>query len=127
MSALQKIPNIRAFFDILPERERPLTKMTKKFNAYMGDGGNFTFVLIVSNGKYYIGATKRNPIDKEAGNVGLRVAAIRAFRDMNGEDPGYNRQRPESKKAAKMASNYAFVDKVFDRMHERLESLRPHQ
>jgi len=106
MNALQKLPDEGALVGLLSIREQQAYKPVK-FDAYMGTAGNFTVVLIEKGKERFIGVAKRNPGDKDNGSTGLQIAGTRAYRAMRGfaqDSQGYSRQRPVSKKEAKMAA-----------------------
>ncbi len=42
--------------------------------------GNFTTALVRAGNKLYVGTAKRNPTDRQADNIGNKVARVRAFR-----------------------------------------------
>lgn len=107
------------FVKCLPERERPLGS-SLAFPAGLTflaeeDLGNFSVVVIRSRtGHLFAGVSKRNPCDRRS-EVGLCVAAVRALRALQGRDPGYCRQRPVSKREAKMISAHDRVINALDR------------
>jgi hypothetical protein len=93
-----------AFIGCLPVRERPKdVKSDYKVFSDMSDLGNFSVVVIQTKSGLFAGVSKRNPTDKPS-ETGVCVAAVRAWRSFQDKDPGYNRQRPVSKKEAKYAS-----------------------
>lgn len=113
------------FFLHIPARERCSATVTFKAmgitGAFYGYAGNFTVVLLersIGPGKF-IGVAKRNPVDIYKGEVALDIACVRALRALNNEDPGYERQRPVSKREAKMASNIACLTEVFNAVAEK--------
>lgn len=104
------------FNELIPERDKWLIPDPADFDAYVEHVGNFTVVLIVGKNFYAwaVGVSKRNPCDKDSFDIGISIAAIRALKTFRGKDPGYSRQRPVSKKDAKVASNVAFAEKLID-------------
>jgi hypothetical protein len=99
------------FCELLPYRLAgwELVKRSK-FSAFGGTLGNFTVIIVKNKVGIYAGVSKRNPQDKDSNNTGLRIAAVRAWRSVCGEDPGYERQRPVSKREAKYHSAIALVE-----------------
>jgi hypothetical protein len=75
-------------------------------------------ILLTKDGKAYAGVSKRNPIDGPRIETGLDIACTRAYLAITGAEPGYNRQRPVSKRAAKLASNTACLEALFDGLAE---------
>jgi len=107
------------FIKLIPERDRSLfSNVDKDFNVYCSKEGNFCVVLMEACQRTlkYVGVAKRNPCDKDCSDTGMRIAAIRALKLFVGKDPGYSRQRPVSKKGARVASRVAYMDKVFDKL-----------
>lgn len=118
MSALKRIQKEGDLIALLPARERNGKGRPCKFEAWTGTAGNFTFVLIENQGGKYIGVSKRNPVDKDAGTTGLQIAVVRAYRSMKGlpdEDVGYCRQRPVTRKQARVASARDLILNAYER------------
>lgn len=107
------------FINILPERERR-GFLDIGFKAYVEKVGNFTVVAINQAGRMYCGVSKRNPTDLES-DTGERVASVRAFRAMRGQDQGYNRQRPVSKRDARRAAARDMVRNALERDRDFLD------
>lgn len=99
------------FFQCLPEREKNVSD--KSFEVFHGEFGNFNVVVIQTKGGLFAGVAKRNPSDKPS-EAGECIAAVRAWRDYQGKDGGYSRQRPVTKAEAKRISLEAHLDKVLD-------------
>jgi hypothetical protein len=105
--------SVEGFRKLLPDREVGnlfrVSPIIKNFTAFKETLGNFTIVVVKVDKGMFAGVSKRNPVDVDANGTGLRIAAVRAWRSMWGEDPGYLRQRPVSKRDAKLASNVSFA------------------
>lgn len=98
------------FVALLPERERDLARVSthETFSEFLG---NFTVVVIRGTFNSWAGVSKRNPIDSD-NCAGLRIAAVRAWRNRVERDPGYSRQRLVTKREAKRASMNDIIDNV---------------
>ena len=105
------------FYLHIPDRAR-MGRSFKDYGierAYWGDLGNYTVVVLrTKGGEVFAGVAKRNPVDNFSYDVGLDIAAVRAWRAVRNENPGYDRQHPVSKRAAKLASNINCLEAVFD-------------
>jgi hypothetical protein len=109
---LRKVDKIK-FLECIPSRESNFSAPTG-FDVFTEDCGNFTVVVVSSkNLGMAVGVAKRNPSDIPS-EAGFCIAAVRAWRDFSGKDPGYSRQRPVSKREAKLISVANRVEKVLD-------------
>lgn len=114
--------SIANFFDCLPVRERKET-MPTGMKVFTGNLGNFTVVVVQEKkGGLFAGVAKRNPSDRPS-NAGFCIAAVRAWRDYQGKDAGYDRQHSISKAKAKKISIDAHVNRVIDEVLEGLDDL----
>jgi hypothetical protein len=96
------------FAGCLPERECD-DFLNKNFKVYADANlGNFSVVVIQAREGMFAGVSKRNPTDKPS-DAGVCIAAIRAWRAYRGNVPGYQRQRPVSKRESKYAALRAFL------------------
>ena len=82
---------------------------------YVLERGNFSLVTVIvvyhNNPeivKLFTAASKRCPSDAK-NDTGLRVAADRVWKEMNGIDPGYGRKRPTSKKKSRLDAAKALI------------------
>ena len=106
------------FFDLLPPREvfkRHVIQSEFRADVYIGEFGNFTSILIDAQKGLFGGVAKRNPGDCP-GDAGICIAAVRAFRDFCGVDPGYSRQHPISNRKARKIAIQVALNEVFDEL-----------
>jgi hypothetical protein len=102
------------FAGCLPARECT-DALNKGFKVFAdSELGNFTVVVIQAKDGLFAGVSKRNPSDKPS-ETGVCVASVRAWRSFQGRDSGYNRQRPVSKKEAKLAAIRDILTNAYDR------------
>lgn len=68
--------------EVVPKRDQnpEVLKKLRKAKQFLIKDKNFTIVVIQSNGYLAAGASKRNPTDLSNGQIGERIAAIRAYR-----------------------------------------------
>ena len=112
-NALAKLPDEGNIYSCLPERYQKNWKSGLKFDAFYGAIGNFTIVIIEKGKERFVGIAKRNPDDRENPSVGLCIAATRAYKALIGideEDAGYCRQRPVSKREARINAAMALIE-----------------
>jgi hypothetical protein len=112
---LNEIPQ-EDFLVAIPTREQEdgFNKPITSARFYTGDLGPFTVVVIADKKSISAGIAKRNPCDRPNPETGFAIAAVRAFRDFQGKNPGYSRQHPISKSEAKRISVLSKVGDVLD-------------
>jgi hypothetical protein len=112
---LAEIPK-EIFMEYIPERERNLGDTD--FKVFANALGNFTVcILQTKKGMLAAGVSKRNPCDR-SNSTGFGVAAVRAWRDYQGKDPGYSRQHPVSRKQAIRIAVDTKVEEILEELDE---------
>jgi|WetSurMetagenome_2_1015567.scaffolds.fasta_scaffold774966_2 hypothetical protein len=119
---LNEIPQ-EDFLVAIPAREQEdgFNKPLTAARFYTGDLGPFTVVVIADKKSIHAGIAKRNPCDRPNPETGFAIAAVRAFRDFQGKNPGYSRQHPVSRSQAKRIAIDAAVNEVLDELGDILD------